>query len=255
MHDWTRVEPNYFHAFHVAWVAAFQHALNNGALPPGYYALAEQVAPPIEPDLLTLQVPAPRNGTPHHSTPTFPIEGGPLTLTAAPPGVRFTAAEPKAKSQAASRRQRRITIRHSSTHRLVAVIEIVSPANKAGKKEFRRFVDKAVALLEQHIHLLLIDPFPPTARDPNGLHAAVWWELVRKRFTPPPDKPLTLASYAAEPDDRFAAYVEPLAVGDPIRDMPLFLTAEQYVNVPLEETYRRAWAGFPKPWQEVIEGR
>jgi len=257
MHDWTRVEPNYFHAFHVAWMASLQHALNNGTLPPGYYALAEQVTPPYEPDILALQVPSSHtgaNGTNGTGVPAGPesVSEGGVALAAAPPRVRFTTAEPR--SARASRRQRRVAVRHGSTHRLVAVIEIVSPGNKSSRREFQRFVDKALELLVQGVHLLVIDPFPPTARDPHGVHAAVWRGIVRKRFTPPPDKTLTLASYAAEPD-QFTAFVEPLAVGDPIPDMPLFLTPGEYVNVPLGETYAQAWAGFPKPWQAVVEGR
>jgi hypothetical protein len=35
--------------------------------------------------------------------------------------------------------------------------------------------------------------------------------------------------------------------------MPLFLTAERYVNVPLERTYQTAYAGMPEFWREVIE--
>jgi hypothetical protein len=165
--------------------------------------------------------------------------------------VRFTAAE--AKAGTASRKQRRIAIRHSSTHRLVAIIEIVSPGNKANEREFRQFINKALSLLDQHIHLVLIDPFPPTTRDPHGIHAAIWQKLVRKRFTPPADKPLTLVSYAAEPNDYFTAYVEPIAVGDRLPEMPLFLTPSDYVNLPLEETYAQAWAGFPVPWRVVVE--
>ena len=44
----------------------------------------------------------------------------------------------------------------------------------------------------------LIDPFPPTKRDPHGLHAAIWAEIDEgSDFRPPPDKPLTLVAYEA----------------------------------------------------------
>jgi len=36
------------------------------------------------------------------------------------------------------------------------------------------------------------------------------------------------------------AYIEPIAVGDPLLEMPLFLDPWSYVNVPLEPTYRAA---------------
>jgi hypothetical protein len=36
-------------------------------------------------------------------------------------------------------------------------------------------------------------------------------------------------------------------------DMPLFLTTEHYINVPLERTYAAAWEGVPDRWRRVIE--
>jgi hypothetical protein len=35
--------------------------------------------------------------------------------------------------------------------------------------------------------------------------------------------------------------------------MPLFLTLDHYVNIPLEATYQTAWHGVPKRWKRVIE--
>jgi hypothetical protein len=35
--------------------------------------------------------------------------------------------------------------------------------------------------------------------------------------------------------------------------MPLFLTEELYVNVPLEATYQAAYRGVPKRWRDVLE--
>src|SRR4051794_1531398 len=90
----------------------------------------------------------------------------------------------------------RITIRHSSG-KVVSVIEIVSPGNKASRAHLRAFAEKAADFLWQGIHLLVIDLFPPTARDPQGIHKAIWDELHEEPFELPPDTPLTLASYLA----------------------------------------------------------
>jgi len=49
------------------------------------------------------------------------------------------------------------------------------------------------------------------------------------------------------------AYVEPACVGEVLPDMPLFLTPEHYINVPLENTYMAAWRGVPERWRRVIE--
>jgi hypothetical protein len=66
-----------------------------------------------------------------------------------------------------------------------------------------------------------------------------------------PGEPLTLVAYSAGP--RKIAYIEPTAVGRELIEMPLFLTAEVYVNVPLETTYRAAYRGVPRKWREVLD--
>ena len=54
VHDWKRVDAGIFHDFHVTWTVALRNALNEGLLPQGYYALAEQHAGQTIGDLLTL---------------------------------------------------------------------------------------------------------------------------------------------------------------------------------------------------------
>jgi hypothetical protein len=49
------------------------------------------------------------------------------------------------------------------------------------------------------------------------------------------------------------AYVQPIAAGDALPDMPLFLTAEEYINVPLETTYRAAYEGVPRFYKDILE--
>ncbi len=134
---------------------------------------------------------------------------------------------------------------------MVAVLEIVSPGNKSSQREFRRFVEKAVAVLQNGIHLLIIDLFPPTPRDPQGIHGSIWSELGEEDFDLPPDKPLTLAAYAR--GENVTAFVEPAAVGDALTEMPLFLTEEDYVEAPLEKTYLEAWQGVPRHLQQMLE--
>ena len=54
IHDWTTVTAGTFHAFHTAWIAEVQRALNGGVLPDGYYALAEQHLGRKQGDVLAL---------------------------------------------------------------------------------------------------------------------------------------------------------------------------------------------------------
>ena len=87
------------------------------------------------------------------------------------------------------------------------MIEVVSPGNKDSKHAIASFVDKAVDFLRNGIHFLVIDPFPPGPRDPDGIAQAIWDELVGEPLaTRPADKPLTVAAFdAGEP---LTAYVE-----------------------------------------------
>jgi hypothetical protein len=238
MHDWSEADGNEYHAFHTRWMIAIQDALNEGVLPPDYYALAEQVTVPYGPDVVALQFDEPAESG---SWPT----GDGAVLLETEPAVQLLerATPPKPKRR----------IRHNSGRRLAAVIEIVSPSNKSRRDEVGAFTDKIVGYLHQGLHVLVLDPFPPSKWDKAGIHAAVWKKYRHRAAARPADKPLTLVAYQA--GDIVTAYVEPLAVGDPLRDMPLYLTPGRYVNVPLEATYTEAWDKMPRAVRADVTGR
>ena len=246
VHDWTRVDAGTFHAFHTSWITHLMEALNAGLLPKGYYALSEQVATRIQTDVLMLRSPQPK-------LPRVTTNGG-VAVAEAPPHVRLSLRpNPQRRPRRSVRRGRHLVIRHVSGHQEVALIEIVSPANKGRLAHVREFAEKVVRSLESGVHVLLLDLLPATSHDPHGLHGAVWSYFDTAPYEPPADGPLMLASYAwdgAEPE----AFLEPVAVGQPLIDMPLFLTAERYVNVPLEATYLAAYRGMPEYWRQVLEG-
>jgi hypothetical protein len=149
------------------------------------------------------------------------------------------------------RRQSTLVIRHVTNHRIVALIEIVSPGHKASHNEIRSLIDKVLAALAQGIHLFLIDLQPPSRRDPQGIHGEIWEQLTGETYERPPDKPLTLAAYDAGPPK--VAYIEPVAVGDILPAMPLFLAPEQYISAPLESTYLTAYRGIPRFYRNILE--
>jgi hypothetical protein len=214
---------------------------------PNYYALIDQDAGEIGPDVLTLQAgerAAASDGNGEHGT--GPPQGA-STITVAPPRVRFTA---RLERQGRRQRQRRVVIRHGSDDRLIAILEVVSPANKGSQNDFRTFARKVVAALTQGLHVLLIDLFPPTRRGPHGIHSAIIGSLGLPPFEAPAGQPLTLVSYAASTPP--TAYLEPVGVGNALPDMPLFLLPEWYISVPLERTYRETWEGVPAPWKRAL---
>ncbi len=239
IHDWSRVDAGVFHDFHQAWTIEICNALNGGGLPPGFFAMAEQVASGPIPDVVTLQ----RRRT--QGEPKQPTGG--VAVAAAPPKARFiTSAELDPYVHKANR----IAIKHG-LGQVVAVIEVVSPGNKSSLHSLRSFVTKAEDLLRQGINLLVVDLFPPSPRDPQGIHKAIWDEITAELFELPADKQLTVAAYAAA--EPMTAYVEPLAVGDPLPSMPIFLEWGIYVPAPLEETYQATWSKRPDPVREHVE--
>ena len=56
-----------------------------------------------------------------------------------------------------SERRNRLAIRHTSGDRLVAYIELLSSGNKASRRMMDRFLDKAYSVIDQGIHLLVVD--------------------------------------------------------------------------------------------------
>jgi Protein of unknown function (DUF4058) len=236
IHDWTRAEAGDFHHFHQTWISLLAAALNDGGLPPEFMALAEQVTGRPIPDVVTLQVRSQNEGM-----------GSVAIAPAPPPSARVIQ---KVERINYAKRADRVVIRHGRG-RVVAIIEIVSPGNKDSRHAIQSFVEKAADILSQGIHLVVVDLFPPTPRDPQGIHKAIWDEFGEEPFDFLPDKPLTVASYIG--GDLPTAYVESVGVGDRLPAIPLFLTEYDHVPCPLDATYEQAWRVFPAMLKEIVE--
>jgi hypothetical protein len=237
MHDWTRVTAGTYHNFHVLWMGSITNQLNAGLLPAGYFAMAEQVVGQPEADVVTLQTMSPDDRG----------DGG-VAVAPIQPRTRFRQSLLPEQERYA-RKARRIAIHHTLGE-VVAVIEVVSPGNKDRKHSLDTFAAKVVNLLEQRVNLLIVDPFPPGKLDPEGIHSAIWGDLTGQTFALPRDQPLTVTSYQAEP---MTAYVETIAVGDPLPEMPLFLYGEFGIQVPLEASYLATWNALPFELRRLLE--
>jgi len=238
LHDWTRVPAGLFHDFHQSWSIRLKDKLNADRLPDGIVALVEQRAGPRETDVLAVET----RGEDRD------IEGGGLATMEAP----ATQIVHRCDKDVYARLANRIVLRHH-LGRIVAVIEIVSPGNKDTRAALSAFVEKTLQFVAEDIHVLIIDLFPPSPRDPRGIHGAIWDQIGHETFAFPPGKDRTLVSY--ESGDEQVAYIEPLAVGDSLPDMPLFLSSELnlHVPVPLEPTYEATWAATPAEFRKAVE--
>ena len=166
IHDWTRLKFGDLHHFHQAWVVNLSNELNSGLLPPGYMAMTEQVTGRPIPDVISLQTRTPKD------------EPGGLPL---PPPRRRPVIAKFGRINYANRADR-VVIRHGRG-KLVAIIEILSPGNKDSRNAIRTFVEKAADILNQGVNLLVVDLFPPTPRDPQGIAKAIcdefWGRTLR----------------------------------------------------------------------------
>ena len=239
IHDWSRIPSELFHDFQQSWSIRIKFALNAGILPKDISALVEQRSGPKESDVLALERfgKQPRTG--------FGSDGG--VATTEPPVTRFVS---RTEKEFYAARANRIVVKHR-LGRTIAVIEIVSPGNKDSRAAMREFLEKTIDFLRAGIHVLMIDLFPPTRRDPFGMHKVIWDEIEEKDFTLPEGKDRILASY--ETGGVRACYVEAIGVGDILPDMPLFLANSLHVPVPLESTYMATWNASPEVFREVVE--
>jgi hypothetical protein len=234
LHDWTRIPAGLFHDIHQSWSVRIKDTLNAGLLPKGTVALVEQKSGPLESDVLAIE-----------SRGRRPDAGGVATLE--PPRKQIVRRTTK---EFYAGKANRIVIRHH-LGKIIAVIELVSPGDKDSRAALRNFVDKTIDYLRGGVRVLVIDPFPPSPRDPHGIHKAIWDEIEEEGFAFPSGKDRILVSY--QTGGERVAYVEPIAVGDKLRDMPLFLTNDFHVLVPLESTYLATWNASPEEFRTAVE--
>jgi hypothetical protein len=228
LHDWTRVPSGLYHHFHQGWAWEIGRSLNRGRLPQGLSALVEQRTGPKETDVLTVEL----------AEPDEFASGGTAVLER--PRTKFRRQTDKAYY---ADKADRVTIRHH-LGRIVAFIEIISPGNKDGDLALELFIAKIAAAMQKGIHVLVLDLFPPTSRDPAGIHKAIWDQFDREEFALPPEQNRVFVSYEADNGVQ-TAHIETLGLGNPLPDMPLFIAPGAHVLVPLEESYMNTWADTP----------
>lgn len=239
IHDWTRVPSGLFHHFHQDWSIEITRWLNSGALPKGLSALVEQRFGPWEADVLTVEA----RGSTKGSSP-----GNGATQTMDRPKTRLVRCS---NAEIYAGRANRIVVKHH-LGRTVAVIEIVSPGNKHSKAALRDFLDKTLEYMAKGVHVLLIDLFPPSPRDPHGLHKLIWDEFLEEDFSMPKGKNRIFASYEMDRTEQ-TAFVETIGVGDALPDMPIFWAPQKHVMIPLESTYIGTWNASPEDLRIAVE--
>lgn len=215
-----------FHHFHQDWSIELARTLNRGVLPSNLSAFVEQRAGVKEHEVLAIE----DYGTLDDREACLLEASAGRVATMEAPATRIVQ---RSTDEICADRSNRIVIRHH-LGRMVAVIEIVSPGNKDKRGAVRKFVKKTVEFIEAGVHVLIVDLFPPTVRDPKGLHKLIWDEIEDQPFELPEGLSRLLMSYQAGREK--VAYIEPLAICDTMPDMPLFLTPDAHLKIPLQVT-------------------
>jgi hypothetical protein len=122
--------------------------------------------------------------------------------------------------------------------RLVAVIELVSPANKHDPAARRAFAGKCAAYLAQGVGLLIVDP---VLNKPYNLHDELIHLLRRSEvLRMPPGTSIYATAYRPirrEDANQIDFWSVALAVGESLPTLPLALKGWGCIPIDLEATY------------------
>jgi hypothetical protein len=124
------------------------------------------------------------------------------------------------------------------THRLVAAVEIVSPANKDRPEHRRAFVSKCAALLQERVSVTIVDLV--TTRNFN-LYGELL-ELIGQAdpsLGPEPPPLYAVACRGTKKGDAWSleAWAQTLTLGQPLPTLPLWLADNLAVPLELEASY------------------
>jgi hypothetical protein len=124
--------------------------------------------------------------------------------------------------------------------RLVAAVEIVSPANKDRDEHRKAFVAKCVALLQERVSVTIVDLV--TTRNFNLYHELL--EMIGQEdpaLGPEPSPLYTVACRGTRNDKTWLleTWMHPLAIGQPLPTVPLWLADNLALPLNLEESYEQ----------------
>jgi hypothetical protein len=122
--------------------------------------------------------------------------------------------------------------------RLVAAVEIVSPANKDRPEHRRAFVVKCAALLQQHVSVVLVDLVTTRQFNLYGDLLELIGQTDPSLAPEPPPLYATACRWRRVDNSwRLETWAHALAVGQPLPTLPLWLADNLAVPLELEASY------------------
>jgi hypothetical protein len=218
----SRTHP--WRSFHGAWAAAQARLLNRGVLPPGYYAV-----PLVDRDVPIEDVAAPRE-----QGAAEPTGGAIAPRTWAPPAPGLTLAVELPAPDAVEVQ----VFADEGDPRLVAAVELVSPRNKDRPQARQAFAVKCVGYLQQGSSVVVVDTVTTRRAD---LNAAIL-SLLGLDAGAAPASSLCAVSYRAvgreEETQQLLLWPAPLALGQPLPTLPLWIASDFSAPLDLEASYK-----------------
>jgi len=222
-------ERRHWDSFHGAWAEAIALTLNQGLLPPRFFAEARvKLGRLVEIDVGTLEEGAQDTASKSGNGVALWAPAKPAlrtTLPASPPDIFEVQ-----------------VLDDSEGPRLVAAIELVSPANKDRAAHRSQFAVKCASYLHSQVAVVVIDVVTERRAD---LHRELL-DLMRVSPDHGPDAfELYSAAYRTLPSEQalvLEAWLESLNVGAHLPTVPLWIRPDLCLPLDLEMTYEAACA-------------
>lgn len=220
-------DERHWEGFHATWPVMTVACLRR-RLPRGYFAEPRvHSGASAEIDITTFE---------KDNAPTGKGEGGVATATWAPPRPTFSVA-----TELPAQDVYEVQVFDQKRHcRLVAAVEIVSPASKDRPDHREAFITKCAALLRERVSVAIVDIV--TTRSQN-LYVELLGRLGCSDSRLSANIPLYVAACRLTNADRqwrLETWAEPLKLGQPLPQMPLWLADNLAVPLELEESYEQS---------------
>ena len=214
-------------SFHSAWANAIVGRLNQNVLPAHYRAIPQvHVGARVEIDAATFRL----------REESAASGNGLATAVWSPPHAKLAAAVDFGDTDTFE-----VQVRDESRRRLVAAVELVSPANKDRPSHRRDFAIKCASYLRQQIAVVLLDVVTERRDNMHG-------ELMQMLGLPPEMVeagafPLYAVAYrlrVQEEGQRLELWPEELQLGALLPTLPLWIGEDEAVPLDLEASYVNA---------------
>lgn len=213
-------------SFHGAWAAAIARLLNQGVLPPGYYAVPlVNHDGPVEIDVAALR---------ESGGPTLVAEQVAVQTWAPPaPGLTLDVELPSADAVEVQ------VFADDGDPRLTAAIELLSPRNKDRDQARQAFAVKCVGYLQQGSSVVVVDTVTTRRADLNAAIFSLLGLDAGRTVTPSSLSAVSYRAVAREEDvQQLLVWPSPLALGESLPTLPLWIASDLSVPLDLDASYQ-----------------